>query len=117
MAPEAILEIDDLKTQFQTDDGTVTAVDGVSFNLSSGEVFGVVGESGCGKSALALSIMRLLPKGIGKVAGGSIRFKGQDLLALPERELLQIRGNHIAIIFQDPMTSLNPVFTIGNQIM
>jgi peptide/nickel transport system ATP-binding protein/oligopeptide transport system ATP-binding protein len=117
MAPEAILEINDLKTQFQTDDGTVTAVDGVSFSLSSGEVLGVVGESGCGKSALALSILRLLPRGIGKVAEGSIRFKGKDLLVLSERELLHIRGNHIAMIFQDPMTSLNPVFTIGNQIM
>ncbi len=116
MSSEQILEVNNLTTQFHTDDGTVTAVDGVSFSIQKGEVLGIVGESGCGKSATALSIMRLLPKGIGEVVAGSIQFNEQDILALSDHELLHLRGNHIAMIFQDPMTSLNPVFTVGNQI-
>ena len=110
-----LLEIEDLCTTFDTEDGIVAAVNGVSFNIGRGETLAVVGESGSGKSVTSLSVMRLLAEG-GKVAGGQITFDGEDLLAKSEREMQRIRGNRIAMIFQEPMTSLNPVYTIGNQI-
>jgi len=111
-----ILEVDGLKTQFFTRDGIVRAVDGVSFGLSQGETLGIVGESGCGKSVTALSILRLIPKGSGRIVEGSIRFDGKDLVQVPEEAMREIRGNSISMIFQEPMTSLNPVLTIGTQI-
>jgi len=113
---DSILEVRDLKTYFFTDDGVVEAVDGVSFTIKRGEVLGLVGESGCGKSVASLSIMRLIDKP-GKIVGGEVIFKGEDLLKKTEEEMRKIRGSEIAMIFQEPMTSLNPVFTIGNQIM
>lgn len=113
----AILRVRDLKTYFYTDAGTVKAVDGVSFDLTPGETLGIVGESGSGKSVTALSILRLIPNPPGKIIDGRIEFLGRNLLELSEREMRSIRGNEIAMIFQDPMTSLNPVFTVGNQIM
>jgi oligopeptide/dipeptide ABC transporter ATP-binding protein len=116
MDDQKILEIKDLKTYFFTYEGIARAVDGVSFQLAKGEPLGVVGESGCGKSVTALSILRLIPVPPGKVVGGEIRFKGENLLQLPEDEMRKIRGNRISMIFQEPMTSLNPVFTIGSQI-
>ncbi len=112
-----LLEVKDLKTHFFTDDGVVKAVDGVSFNLESGEVLGLVGESGCGKTVTALSIMRLIPTPPGRIVGGEITFGGQALAKIKESEMCRIRGNGIGMIFQEPMTSLNPLFTIGNQIM
>ncbi len=111
-----ILEIKDLKTYFFTYEGVARAVDGVSMKLAEGEPLGVVGESGCGKSVTALSVLRLIPIPPGKVVGGQILFKGKNLLELPEDEMRKIRGNRISMIFQEPMTSLNPVFTVGNQI-
>ena len=102
---------------FETPEGVVRAVDGVSFAVHAGRVFGLVGESGCGKSVTALSIMGILPTPPGRIVSGHVRFKGVDLLGLPEPQLRRIRGREIAMIFQEPMTSLNPVFTIGNQIM
>lgn len=108
-----LLEILDLKTYFYSEDGVVPAVDGVTITIYEGETVGIVGESGCGKSVTSLTAMRLTP---GVVAGGSIRFQGKDLLALSEAEMRMIRGNDMAMIFQEPMTSLNPVFTIGQQI-
>jgi oligopeptide transport system ATP-binding protein len=113
---ETLLEVDGLSTHFKTRRGTVIAVNGVSFSLGVGETLGVVGESGCGKSVSALSIMRLINDPPGRIAGGSIRFEGRDLLELSEEEMQQIRGGKIAMIFQDPMTSLNPVLTIGRQM-
>ena len=113
---DSILEVRDLKTHFFTDDGVVEAVDGVSFTIKRGEVLGLVGESGCGKSVASLSIMRLIDKP-GKIVGGEVIFKGENLLKKTEEEMRKIRGSEIAMIFQEPMTSLNPVFTIGNQIM
>ncbi len=110
-----LLEVKDLHTQFPTRAGLVRAVDGVSFHLERGELLGVVGESGCGKSITALSIMRLISPP-GKIVAGAIHFKGRNLLALSDSEMRQIRGDDIAMIFQDPMTSLNPVFTVGDQI-
>ena len=111
-----LLEIDDLHTFFYTDNGVARSVDGVSLSVGQGETVGVVGESGCGKSVTALSILRLI-RAPGRIeAGSSIRFEGKDLLALGEREMQGIRGNRIAMVFQEPMTALNPVFTIGNQI-
>jgi peptide/nickel transport system ATP-binding protein len=115
-AAETILEIDDLKTYFYTRDGVVRAVDGVSYRLAKGETLGVVGESGCGKSITALSILRLVPSPPGRIVGGAIRFAGQDLLGRSEAEMRALRGNDISMIFQEPMTSLNPVLTIGHQI-
>jgi len=112
----ALLRVDDLHTQFFTLDGVTRAVDGVGFEIAPGETLGIVGESGCGKSVTALSIMRLLPAKLGRVVSGSVRFDGQDLLALSESEMRDIRGNRIAMIFQEPMTSLNPVLTVGEQI-
>ncbi|HLJ21018.1 MAG TPA: ABC transporter ATP-binding protein [Stellaceae bacterium] len=114
--PEALLRVDDLRTHFFTLDGVTRAVDGVSFSVEAGETLGIVGESGCGKSVTALSIMRLLPAKLGRIVSGAIRFEGQDLLTLSEAEMRDIRGNRIAMIFQEPMTSLNPVLTIGDQI-
>jgi peptide/nickel transport system ATP-binding protein len=111
-----LLEINDLKTHFFTRDGIVRAVDGVSFSVAPGETLAVVGESGCGKSVTSLSIMRLVASPPGRIVGGSIRFQGKDLLALSEREMRSIRGNDISMIFQEPMTSLNPVLSIGRQI-
>jgi len=113
---EPLLSVRDLKTHFQTDDGVVRAVDGVSFDIFPREVFAVVGESGSGKSVTALSILNLIPKPHGKIVQGEILFHGQDLLRLKDEELRQLRGNKIAMIFQDPLTALNPVFTVGHQI-
>lgn len=113
---ERLLEIDNLQIQFHTDDGVVKAVDGVSFHIERGETLGVVGESGSGKSVTSLAIMRLLAQPAARYAGGTIVFDGEDLLAKPEREMWRIRGNDIAMIYQEPMTSLNPVHTIGAQI-
>jgi ABC-type dipeptide/oligopeptide/nickel transport system ATPase component len=113
---DTILEIIGLKTQFKTRQGLVKAVDGVDLELRRGETFGLVGESGCGKSVTALSILRLLPKPAGRIAAGRILFDGKDLAAVGEAEIRRIRGNRISMIFQEPMTSLNPVFTIGFQI-
>ena len=113
---DALLRVDDLRTHFFTLDGVTRAVDGVDLKVHAGETVGIVGESGCGKSVTALSIMRLLPAKLGRVVSGSIRFDGQDLLALSEAEMREIRGNRIAMVFQEPMTSLNPVLTIGDQI-
>src|SRR5687768_10501832 len=111
-----LLEVVDLKTHFFTRDGVVRAVDGVSFSVAPGETLAVVGESGCGKSVTSLSIMRLIASPPGRIVEGRIRFQGRDLLALSEREMRDIRGNDISMIFQEPMTSLNPVLTIGRQI-
>jgi peptide/nickel transport system ATP-binding protein len=111
-----LLEVEDLRTHFFTVDGITRAVDGVSFTVAPGETLGIVGESGCGKSVTALSILRLLPARIGRIVGGSVRFEGKDLLGLDIEAMREIRGNRIAMIFQEPMTSLNPVFTIGEQI-
>ena len=112
----AMLEVNNLKTHFKTQDGVVKSVDGVSFTLEPGETLGIVGESGSGKSVTALSIMQLNPKPPVEYPEGEILFEGDDLLRAPEYRMRKIRGNDIAMIFQDPMTSLNPVFTVGNQI-
>jgi peptide/nickel transport system ATP-binding protein len=111
-----LLEVKNLKTYFYTDDGIAKAVDNISYDLDSGETLGLVGESGCGKSVSALSIMRLIAEPPGKIVGGEILFKGNDLVKLTERQMQDIRGNDVAMIFQEPMTSLNPVFTCGYQI-
>jgi len=111
----ALLEVTDLRTHFATPDGVVRAVDGISFHVDPGETVGIVGESGCGKSVTSMSILRLIPEPPGRVAG-HVRFNGRDLLALPEAEMRGIRGNDISMIFQEPMTSLNPVLTVGHQI-
>ncbi|MCY4515237.1 MAG: ABC transporter ATP-binding protein [Candidatus Tectomicrobia bacterium] len=113
---ELLLDIRGLRTQFFTDDGLARAVDGVSYSLEKGETVGVVGESGCGKSVTALSVLRLIPDPPGKIVDGEIIFEGTDLLGLSPADMRRIRGNDISMIFQEPMTSLNPVFTIGNQI-
>ncbi|MBK1657607.1 ABC transporter ATP-binding protein [Paracraurococcus ruber] len=110
-----LLEVENLQTHFRTPDGVNRAVDGVSFHVNAGETLAVVGESGCGKSVTAMSILRLIPEPPGKIAG-SIRFQGRDLLTLSDREMRDIRGNEISMIFQEPMTSLNPVLTVGRQI-
>lgn len=114
---DKILEVKDLVVKFNTDRGVVTAVNGVNFDLYKGRSLGLVGESGSGKSVTALSIMRLIPSPPGEIAGGEIKFNGVNLLDIPMPEMREIRGNKIAMIFQEPMTSLNPVFTCGNQIM
>jgi len=111
-----LLEVKNLKTYFYTDDGIAKAVDDVSYDLDKGETLGLVGESGCGKSVSALSIMRLIAEPPGRIVAGEIFFKGKDLTKLTEKEMQHIRGNDIAMIFQEPMTSLNPVFTCGYQI-
>src|SRR5712672_1450857 len=110
-----LLSIRDLRTWFYTEAGVARAVDGVSFDIGSGETLGLVGESGSGKSATALSIMRLIQPP-GRIAGGQILFNGRNLLALPERDMRLVRGADISLVFQEPMTALNPVFTIGDQI-
>ena len=112
----AMLEVKDLRTSFFTPAGEVKAVNGVSFNLDHGKVLGIVGESGSGKSVTAYSIMQILEK-TGKIVGGSIKFNGQELVGIGEKGMKSIRGNKISIIFQDPMTSLNPTYTIGHQLM
>ncbi len=114
--PDRLLEVNDLKTYFDTEEGTVKAVNGVSFHLGRGETLGVVGESGSGKSVTSLSVMRLIPTPPGRLAAGEILFEGQDLLKKTAREMRRLRGNEISMIFQEPMTSLNPVYTVGRQI-
>ena len=114
---EVILELDNLQTHFFTDMGVARSVDGVSYKVRAGQTLGVVGESGCGKSVTALSIMGLIPQPPGKIVGGKILFQGKDLTKFSAEELRSIRGKEIAMIFQEPMTSLNPVYTVGDQIM
>jgi oligopeptide/dipeptide ABC transporter ATP-binding protein len=114
MAP--LLKIRDLRTSFFTSDGEVRAVDGVTFDIANGQTVGLVGESGCGKSVTALSILQLLPKGTGRIVGGELLFQGTNLAALRDEDMRRIRGNEISMIFQEPMTSLNPVMTVGDQI-
>src|ERR1700754_1831616 len=116
MPAQTILQVEGLQTHFFTAVGTVRAVDGVSYSLDSGETLGVVGESGCGKSVSAVSILRLGANPPGRIVGGEIRFEGRNLLALSEPEMERIRGNDISMIFQEPMTSLNPLYTVGGQI-
>ena len=116
MNEEKVLEVKDLKTYIYTEDGEVRAVDGLGYDVRKGESVGLVGESACGKSVSALSIMRLIPYPPGVIVGGEIIFKGQDLLKASESEMRHIRGNRIAMIFQEPMTSLNPVLTISRQL-
>jgi len=111
-----LLQVRDLKTQFFTEEGIVHAVDGVSYDVQEGETLGLVGESGCGKSVSALSILRLIPNPPGKIVGGEIIFEGEDLLKMDEDDIRHVRGNRIAMVFQEPMTSLNPVLTIGRQL-
>jgi len=113
---ERLLEVKNLKTYFFTDEGTVRAVDGVDLHIDKGETLGVVGESGCGKSVTALSIMRLIPQPPGRIVEGEIRYDGRSLVDLPASQMRKIRGKEISMIFQEPMTSLNPVFTVGEQI-
>jgi oligopeptide/dipeptide ABC transporter ATP-binding protein len=113
----AILQVEELRTHFSTDDGVVRAVDGVSFEVRAGETLALVGESGSGKSVTALSILRLLPEPAGKVVGGRVIFQGRDLLALPPAAMRRVRGREISMVFQEPMSSLNPVFTCGEQIV
>jgi oligopeptide/dipeptide ABC transporter ATP-binding protein len=117
VAATALLSVRELRTVFRTDDGPVAAVDGVSFDLQAGRTLALVGESGSGKSVTSLSIMRLLPTGVGSIAGGEVLFGGRDLARLSEREMRAVRGNDIAMIFQEPMTSLNPVHCVGDQII
>ena len=117
MAEEPLLEVSALQTYFDTDEGIARAVDGVSFSLYGRQTLAIVGESGCGKSVTSMSIMRLLQTPPARYAGGRILYKGRDLLTIPEKEMQKIRGGEIAMIFQEPMTSLNPVFTIGDQIL
>ncbi len=114
---EIILEMEDLKTHFFTDDGVAPAVDGVSLKIQRGRTLGLVGESGSGKSVTSLSILRLIPQPPGKIVGGKIHFEGRDLTKITDAAMRKIRGNDISMIFQEPMTSLNPVFTVGNQIV
>ena len=117
MTDEVILQVKDLKTYFHVDEGIVKAVDGVSFNLRKGETLGIVGESGSGKSVTNLSIINMIPNPPGRIAGGEVLFMGKDLLKLPINEIRQIRGNKISMIFQDPMTSLNPFLRISTQMV
>ena len=114
---EPLLDVRDLQTYFYTDRGVARAVDGVSFSIAARSTLGLVGESGCGKSVTALSILRLIQSPPGKIIGGSITLEGKNLLSLPEEEIRKVRGNRISMIFQEPMTSLNPVFTLGDQVM
>jgi peptide/nickel transport system ATP-binding protein len=113
---EKLLSVRDLRTHFFNADGVTRAVDGVSFEVAAGETLGIVGESGCGKSVTALSVMRLLPEKVARIVGGSILFDGQDLATLDDKAIRSIRGNRIAMIFQEPMTSLNPLLRVGEQI-
>jgi peptide/nickel transport system ATP-binding protein len=114
---DTVLALENVRTYFFTDAGVVPSVDGVSYRVGRGKTLGVVGESGCGKSVTALSIMRLIPSPPGRTVGGRILFEGNDLLGLSERDMRKVRGNRIGMIFQEPMTSLNPVYTVGNQLM
>ena len=114
---ELLLEVDDLRTHLDTKNGLVRAVDGVSFRLYESETLGVIGESGSGKSMTALSILQVVPKPAARIVGGRILYRGENLLGKSEQEMRHIRGREIAMILQDPQTSLNPVFTIGNQIL
>jgi len=113
---EQLLNVQNLATQFKTPEGTVHAVNGVSFYLNEGETLGVVGESGCGKSVTMLSCLRLIPSPPGKIVSGQALFKGKDLLTIDNEEIRKVRGGQISMVFQDPMTSLNPVMTIGKQM-
>ena len=117
MSRKSVLEVRDLETTFFTDDGKVKAVEQISFSVREGEIVAIVGESGCGKSVTSLSIMGLIPNPPGKITSGEILMDGRDLRGLPEREMRKIRGKDVAMIFQEPMTSLNPLFTIGNQLV
>ena len=114
--PKILLEVRALVTAFDTDAGQLTAVDGVSFGVRRGRTLGIVGESGCGKSVTAMSIMRLLPQPMGKILGGEVLFDGRNLATVPAEDMRTIRGNRISMIFQEPMTALNPVHRIGKQI-
>src|ERR1041384_5796269 len=113
----ALLEVRNLQTSFFTPEGEVRAIDGVSFEIGEGKTLGIVGESGCGKSVTSLSILRLIPSPPGRIVGGEIRFMGENLLTKTDAQMRRIRGNEISMIFQEPMTSLNPVYTCGDQIM
>jgi peptide/nickel transport system ATP-binding protein len=113
----ALLEVRNLRTCFSTDEGEFAAVDGVSFEVQAGKTLAIVGESGCGKSVTSLSIMGLVPPAAGSIRGGSITFEGQELVGAPEEVLQNLRGNGMAMVFQEPMTSLNPAYTVGDQIM
>jgi len=112
-----LLEVRNLKTYYRADEGELRAVDGVSFSVAAGRTLGIVGESGCGKSVTSLTIMGLVPCPPGRIAGGEVLFEGRDLLKLPQAEMRELRGNKISMIFQEPMTSLNPAFTVGDQIV
>ncbi|MFM4850493.1 ABC transporter ATP-binding protein [Aeromonas rivipollensis] len=112
-----ILEVRDLEVEFSVDDGKIKVLDGVSFQVAPGQTLGIVGESGCGKSVTSLAIMGLLPRPHGQVVAGSIRFQGEELLSLPPDQMYKVRGNRISMIFQEPMTALNPVQTVGAQLM
>ena len=116
MAKETVLQVKNLKTYFYTEEGMVPAVDGLDFELGKGGTLAIVGDSGCGKSVTSLSVLRIVPTPPGKILDGEILYKGEDLLKKSEREMRAIRGNEISMIFQEPLTSLNPVFTIGKQI-
>jgi peptide/nickel transport system ATP-binding protein/oligopeptide transport system ATP-binding protein len=117
LSNDALVEVKNLKTYFYIEEGVVKAVDGVDYEIYPGETLGIVGESGCGKSVTSLSIMRLVESPPGKIEAGEIKFGGRDLTKIPEKEMRKIRGNDISMIFQEPMTSLNPVYTVGDQIM
>ncbi|WP_108670546.1 ABC transporter ATP-binding protein [Peribacillus acanthi] len=116
MSQTPVLDVKELKTTFISSDGDIPAVDEVSFSVNKGEILGIVGESGCGKSVTSLSIMKLIPQPPGKIAGGEILLNGENLVDASEKRMRQIRGNEVAMIFQEPMTSLNPLFTIGDQL-
>tara|TARA_B100001029_G_C14680374_1_gene244252 strand:- start:15 stop:437 length:423 start_codon:yes stop_codon:yes gene_type:complete len=111
-----LLEVKNLTTHFFTQDGVVKAVDGITYNVHEGEVVGIVGESGCGKSVGAMSVMKIIPNPPGRIVDGSVTFEGEDLVSMNEARMREIRGNRIAMVFQEPMTSLNPVLTIGRQL-
>ncbi|HAS6348493.1 TPA: ATP-binding cassette domain-containing protein [Vibrio vulnificus] len=117
MNNEVVLSVRNLETEFQTDDGAVQVLHGVSFDVKKGRTLGLVGESGCGKSVTSMSIMGLLPKPYGRIIGGQILYRGKDLVTLAAEEMYSMRGDRISIIFQDPMTALNPVHTVGKQLM
>src|SRR5699024_12677426 len=116
MERKEVLRVNDLQTHFKTDDAIIPAVDHVDFHVKEGEVLGIVGESGCGKSVTSLSLMGLIPKPPGEIVGGEVLLHGEDIVHLKEKEMRKIRGKQIAMIFQEPMTSLNPLFTIGDQM-
>lgn len=117
MSSEVVLSVKNLETEFLTDNGPVKVLHGVSFDVKNGRTLGLVGESGCGKSVTSMSIMGLLPKPYGKIVGGEILYRGKDLVSMPSEDMYAMRGDRISIIFQDPMTALNPVHTVGKQIM